>query len=185
MTKTAPVPSAGAGSPAARRGPGVALATGFGLGYAPVAPGTAGSLAAVVLFGLVDYGLAGPLLSFTYLLVLVVLGLVGVWSTENALPHWTSTDPRPIVIDEIVGQWLTYGGVVAAGVFGLGGEEAAGWKSLLAGFILFRAFDVVKPFPVRRSERLPGAAGVVVDDVLAGLYAGTGLLVLAWLGWLR
>lgn len=185
-TNTPPTPEVPAGSSPAPGGLEISIATGFGLGYAPWAPGTVASLGAVLLFALIHYGLEGAILSFTYLSLLVVLALAGVRSTENALPHWTTPDPRPIVIDEILGQWLTYGGLVAAGVFGLVPPGArVEWKSWLVGFILFRAFDVLKPFPIRRSERLPGAAGVLVDDVLAGTYAGLLLLLSAWMGWLR
>jgi phosphatidylglycerophosphatase A len=163
----------------------VRLATGLGLGYLPWAPGTAGSLAAVVLFVPFRYGLQHASLQFGYLFVLVVLALAAMWSAEESLPHWRSPDPRPIVIDEILGQWLTFGGLVLAHTLNAADQVAgAGWKYLLAGFILFRAFDVMKPFPIRRSERLPGAGGVLVDDVIAGLYAALVLLLLVRTGWL-
>jgi phosphatidylglycerophosphatase A len=164
----------------------IRLATAFGLGYAPIAPGTAGSFAGAVLFAPFAYGLESHLVQLGYLIVLVVLALVGLWSTEEALPHWDSPDPHPVVIDEVLGQWVTYLGWVLAYVLppGRPATPAAGWKYLLAGFILFRVFDVIKPFPVRRSERLPGAAGVLVDDVLAGVYAAVVLLALIKTGWL-
>lgn len=184
MTNPSPTPEAAS----ARVGPNrqaILIATGFGLGRAPVAPGTAGSLAAVIIFSPLLLGLENPFVQFGYVFFLVALALVGLWSTEQALPHWSTEDPRAVVIDEIVGQWLCYGGLVLAAVFGrLPVPAAAGWKYLLAGFILFRAFDVLKPFPIRQSERLPGAAGVLLDDALAGVYAGLGLLLLAWTGWL-
>ncbi|MFQ5663498.1 MAG: phosphatidylglycerophosphatase A [Terriglobia bacterium] len=172
--------------PAPRR-PGLVLATGFGLGYVPVAPGTAASLASALLFALLIYGLEGTALQFAYLFGLAGLGLVGYWSTEQALPQWEGPDPQPIVIDEILGQWVAYAGmvVVAGGLGRPAATPGAAWKYLLAGFILFRALDVLKPFPIRRSERLRGAAGVLLDDVLAGIYAAVGLVLLAWTGWLR
>ena len=163
--------------------PGVRLATAFGLGYAPWAPGTAGSLAAVALFALLLYSLEGILLQFFYLFVLAWLIPAAWWSTEHALKQWNTSDPQTIVIDEVVGQWLAYAGTVLASL--LGWPAGAGWKSLLAGFILFRGFDVLKPFPIRRSERLGSAAGVVVDDLLAGAYAAAGVLLLTWGGWLK
>lgn len=152
------------------------------MGYAPVAPGTAGSLASVVLFALAHTFLQPAVFPIVYLAGLLVLLLVAWWSTEQALRHWQSEDPQTVVIDEIVGQWVAYGGVIFAEWRQL---TAGGWKYLVAGFILFRAFDVLKPFPIRRSEHLPGAAGVVVDDVLAGLYAAAGLILLARTGWLN
>lgn len=160
------------------------VATGFGLGTLPWAPGTAGSLAAVALFAVLSYGLEGVTLQFAYLFVLLWLLPLAVWSTDQALGLWASTpDPQAIVVDEIVGQWLAYAGLMVAPLVGL--PAGTGWKFLLAGFVLFRAFDIGKPFPIRRSERLPGAAGVVLDDVLAGTGAALGLLGLAWSGWLK
>lgn len=160
------------------------VASGFGLGFVPKAPGTAGSLASALLFALVSIGLEGALLPVTYFIVLVTLVPVALWSSSRALEEWKTADPPAIVIDEILGQWTTYSGLLLADFAGWSATEAR-WKYLVAGFILFRVFDVVKPFPTRRSERLPGAAGVVVDDVLAGLYAGLVLLLLAWRGWLK
>ena len=184
MTNTAPDVPVAPGSSSSR--PGLVVATGFGLGYVPWAPGTAGSLASVALFAVLHYCLEGTVFHFAYLVVLVWLVPLALWSTEHALARWTLPDPSPIVIDEILGQWLAYAGVVLATLIGLPtGGPAAGWKSLLAGFILFRTFDVVKPFPIRRSERLPGASGVLLDDVLAGVYSALGLLLLAGRGWLR
>lgn len=169
-----------AGSPRAVR-----LATVFGVGYAPLAPGTAGSLVSVALFAPFQYAVASEWVQLGYVFITVVLALAGVWSVEQALPHWGSRDPQPIVIDEVLGQWVAYLGVVLPQVVSPATPAAgAGWKYLLAGLILFRAFDVMKPFPIRRSESLPGAAGVLVDDVLAGVYAAAGLWLLVKTGWL-
>lgn len=181
---SAPETSAQSGTSPSRHG--VAVATAFGLGSLPGAPGTAGSLVSVGLFAGLQYALEGGVLQFAYLLVLAWLVPLALWSTEHALRRWSGTDPQVIVIDEIVGQWVTYAGLLLPAVLGWSdGLPGGRWKSLLAGFILFRAFDVVKPFPIRRSERVAGAAGVVLDDVLAGAYAALGLLLLAWRGWLR
>lgn len=163
----------------------VRLATAFGVGYTPVAPGTAGSLLAVMLFAPFQYWINNQLIQLTYVFILVVLALAGLWSVEQALPHWDRRDPQPIVIDEVLGQWLAFMGVVVA--HAMSAESAPtgrGWVYLLLGFLLFRAFDVLKPFPIRRSEKLPGAAGILMDDVLAGLYAAGGLWVLVRTGWL-
>jgi len=161
------------------------LATAFGLGYAPVAPGTVGSLVAVVFFVPILFRVESVVVQAAYLFVLVALALAGRWSVEAALPHWGKADPQAIVIDEILGQWLAYGGLMLAQVLNPTANVAgAGWKYLLTGFILFRVLDVMKPFPIRRSERLPGAAGVLLDDVLAGAYTGLGLLLLVRSGWL-
>ncbi len=124
----------------------------------------------------------GTTLREFYLEILTTLLLVAWLCTEKALPLFETEDPQSVVIDEIVGQWVAYSGLIFAEWRQL---TTGGWKYLLVGFILFRAFDVLKPFPIRRSERLPGATGVVVDDVLAGLYAAMGLTLLAWTGWLN
>lgn len=175
MTDSSPAPSRAA----------VLIATCFGAGRLPRAPGTAGSLAAAACFAVCFYALPGALLPFVSLFVLAWLAPAALWSIEQALPEWTSADPRAIVIDEVVGQWLAYAGLLLAPLFGWPIGTSAGWKYLLAGFILFRGFDVLKPFPIRRSERLPGAAGILLDDVLAGAYAAAGLLLLVRSGWLE
>jgi len=160
----------------------VLIATGFGAGTLPKAPGTAGSLLAVALFSALLYGLEGAVLEFSYLFVLAWLLPLALWSTEHARSRWSAHDPQAIVIDEVAGQWVAYAGLLFAVRLGW---SAAGWKSLLAGFILFRVFDVLKPFPIRRAERLGGAAGIVVDDLLAGVYAAAALLGLTAAGWLK
>lgn len=163
----------------------VRLATVFGLGYSPVAPGTAGSLAAVALFVPFLLVLPSPGAQAGYFVALGVLAMLGWWSTEKALPHWGGHDPQAIVIDEVVGQWVSYGGLVAATALGTNEPGATGWKYVLAGFILFRVFDVTKPFPIRRVERWRGATGVLADDVLAGAFAAVALWALIWTGGLR
>lgn len=177
---SAPSPASGGASRA-----GLAIAAGFGLGSVPRAPGTAGSLISVALFAPLLYGLGGTVQQFVYLFVLAWLIPLALWSIEQGLAQWTGHDPQLIVIDEVVGQWVAYAGLVLAPRLGLSVPASSGWKYLLAGFILFRVFDATKPFPLRRSERLPGAAGVLVDDVLAGAYAALGLLLLAWTEWLK
>ncbi len=135
------------------------IATWFGCGLAPFAPGTAGSFAAVIL--------AAPLLNHPawYLLIAaLILTPIAIWSSDRTARALALKDPGLIVVDEVVGQWIT-----------LGGATALNWRSLLIGFVLFRLFDVWKPFPARRFEALPGGYGIVADDVMAGIY---GALVL-------
>lgn len=90
---------------------------------------------------------------------------LGVWAAGHAERFFGRIDPSQVVIDEVVGQMITF----------LARPEAS-WKSLLAGFVLFRILDVVKPFPARRAERLPQGWGVMLDDIVAGVYS---LLVLS------
>ena len=131
------------------------LATAGYVGLAPVAPGTWGSAAGVCLLLLVRLtGNAG----FEALLLAVVLA-VGVWAATAAERHYGRTDPGAIVIDEIAGMLVA--------LFWI----PVGWPGLLVGFLAFRAFDIVKPFPARTAERLPAGWGVMADDVVAGLYA--------------
>ncbi len=163
----------------------VRLATAFGLGNVRRAPGTAGSLVAVLAFVPFQLGLANVFVQLGYLVALMAVAIVGLWSVEASLSHWSTRDPQPIVIDEILGQWLTLGALVLLNaIYPSAPQEGAGWIYLLLGFILFRAFDVLKPFPIRQSERLPGASGILLDDTLAGLYAGIALLALVKTGWL-
>lgn len=130
------------------------LATGLGSGYAPVAPGTAGSL--------VGLALALPLLRlpvWAYLAVTAAVCAVGVVASGRAEAHFGRKDAGAIVIDEVAGMLLT--------LTATGGTPA----ELAAGFLLFRVLDIVKPFPCRRAEGLKGGLGVMADDVVAGLYA--------------
>jgi phosphatidylglycerophosphatase A len=134
-------------------------------GYFPIAPGTAGSAAALVVYAALR--LAG--LDALVPLVIVVGFFVGVWAASRTARHLGRTDPGVVVIDEVVGMLLT---VMLLPVSVTGA---------VAGFFLFRALDVVKPFPAAQSERLPGGWGIMVDDVIAGLYAHLALRLLAWI----
>lgn len=173
----------GASDPETASNAALRLATVFGLGYSPIAPGTAGSVAGVVLFAVLQFTLTGMALHFAYLAVVAVLAPLAFWSTERALPHWSSADPHPIVIDEVLGQILTFAGPV---LLDYSGRISWGpsWRVLLVGFLLFRIFDILKPYPVRRSEALSGAPGVILDDVLAAVYSALLLAILTWSGWL-
>ena len=142
------------------------IATGLGAGYSPIAPGTAGSAVAILILWLIPFSRAG-LIAF-----LVGVVVVGTWAAHVAERRLGGKDPGAIVIDEVAGMTLS---VVA---FPL--TPAV----LLAGFVLFRVFDVVKPPPAHASQRLAGGVGVMIDDLIAGIYA---LAVLAAsravLGW--
>jgi len=151
-----------------RRSLSIWIATGLGAGYFPVAPGTAGSalgLALVIAFRqtrLESPALAVCLAAFTGLLF-----AVGVWSAGKAEKVFGCVDPRQVVVDEVAGQILTF---VAT--------PRVTWIGLIAGFLLFRGFDIIKPFPARQAERIPGGWGIMLDDLVAGLYSLIALLVL-------
>ena len=145
----------------------VVLATWAGVGYAPVAPGTCGSLAALATAwlllraGLPPWGLA---------LAAAALFLPACWAASVVEQQSGNTDPGEVVVDEVAGQWLALAAI-----------DPLRWQHWLAAFLLFRFFDIVKPFPIRRFERLPGGYGVLADDAAAGLCA---MIVITGLRWL-
>jgi len=145
------------------------LATGFGVGFSPVAPGTAGSLAALLPWlGLRE-------LPFAYCFAAIVLAFaLGVWACGWVVRTQRIADPGYAVWDEFVGQWIALAPLL---------WHAAGWPAVVAAFILFRIFDIWKPWPVSWADRtLGGGLGVMLDDVIAGLYAALALtLLLRWL----
>jgi phosphatidylglycerophosphatase A len=129
-----------------------------------------------------------------YLVMQIVLGLMiaalGVWSAGRAARFWREDDPQKVVIDEVSGQHLAIvlGCALPIGrallpawrssVWGyLAHDATLNWKYLLLGFILFRAFDIWKPFPARQAESLPGGLGIMADDWAAGIYAALGLWI--------
>jgi phosphatidylglycerophosphatase A len=130
------------------------LAAAGGAGYAPFASGTVGSAVGVVLY-LLTRGL--PDVLQVALLVAVTLG--GVWAGSIAARHFGREDPGQVVIDEVAGQLLTYLLLDLT------------WIGVVLGFVAFRVFDIVKPWPAGRLEGLPGGWGIMADDLMAALYA--------------
>ena len=127
----------------------------------PVAPGTAGSALAVATTALLAAILrTGPWLRLLVLIAAIVVASIGVWAATRAEVFFRKTDPHEVVIDEVAGQFLT-----------LTALPNTSWVWLGIAFLLFRAFDIVKPFPARRAERLSGGWGIVTDDLVAGVYA--------------
>ena len=189
----------------------LAIATALGVGYIPKAPGTFGSLVGIAVailthpvsltvivgflfFSGVGLGIDMPmlrghsapvLLLVPSLVALVVVGLVGVWSSSQVAKCTGLNDPQYVVIDEVSGMHLTLLLAIVplglptqllpadeASVFALySALSLLNWKYLLLGFILFRVFDVWKPWPIRGLEKLPGGWGIMADDWMAGLYA--------------
>jgi len=143
------------------------VAIGLGVGYVPIAPGTAGSLLGV-LFYLVIFRRFSP---WFYGLVLLGLLVLGWYTSGLAEQAFQRTDPHQIVIDEILGMLLTY--------FLL----PMSLSGMIVGFVFFRLFDVSKPPPLRSIQRWPGGAGIMLDDVGAAFYAHfLTRWVLGWLG---
>ncbi|HEY8535273.1 MAG TPA: phosphatidylglycerophosphatase A [Vicinamibacterales bacterium] len=125
------------------------------VGYFPFAPGTVGSAAGLVVYGLLRLAGAPPVAD---VLVATVLFALGAWSGTIAERHFGSTDPGPGVIDEVVGMLVTLAFL------------PAGWVLAVAGFFVFRVLDVVKPWPADRFEALPGGLGMMADDLMAAVY---------------
>ncbi len=130
------------------------IATAFGAGYSPFAPGTAGSLVGLLLF----WPLAG--LSWPWQLVACLgVTIVGIPAASRVAVLVGRKDPGLVVVDEVAGQWITLVGLPFTA------------PVAIAGFVLFRIMDVVKPWPARALERLPGGWGIMADDVAAGIFA--------------
>jgi phosphatidylglycerophosphatase A len=162
------------------------IATAGYVGYVPFAPGTWGSLVGVLLYWLLlrHTSLSAPSLvhphgitwavpfGFVVAELLLFLSAIGIWAAEKMSVESRLKDPQFVVVDEVSGQMLTF----------LLALAPANWKYLLLGFILFRAFDIWKPFPARQAESLPGGWGIMADDWVAGVYAAFGLWIARSLG---
>lgn len=142
------------------------IATFFGVGYLPPGPGTYASAITVLLWWAGARVINPAWLAPTAVLVALAVTLIGIPTSTVVARESGQNDPGFVVIDEVAGQMIALIGV------------SLNWKYLLAGFILFRSFDIVKPFPLRRLERLPAGTGIMMDDVGAGLYAL--VLLQAW-----
>jgi phosphatidylglycerophosphatase A len=181
------------------------IATACGLGYIPVAPGTWGSLAGILVYILIQVVfppvfIPGLRKSFEVqawspawvaILIGVVIALLGVWAADRVAKFSQIKDPQFVVIDEVSGQYLALllgsalpaFAAVRSVLSSLGSGDTyfivfhLGLKYVLLGFILFRAFDIWKPFPARQAESLPGGWGIMADDWIAGIYAAIGLWV--------
>src|SRR5215471_4931395 len=149
------------------------VATFFGVGYLKPGPGTWGSAAGLLLWAALASQLAGSARTLTVVVLAGVVTLIGVPAATQVARAFAKKDPQFVVIDEVAGQLIT---LIAAPLT---------WKTFLAGFILFRAFDIVKPPPVRQLEKLPEGSGIVLDDVAAGLYALTVMQLLLHSGLLK
>jgi len=215
--RSASVPSTTTNSDARKPRVSLAIATAFGLGYLPTAPGTFGSLGGIALamfpfwfislsawawggLGVANYSLGALTFDafiFIQSLLAIAVALMGVWTANRAANYWCTKDPQRVVIDEVSGQQLTlllggfwplhastaniesYGKSILWSTHPLGTSMAIlpNWKYLLLGFILFRVFDIWKPFPARQAESLPGGLGIMADDWIAGIYAALGLWI--------
>lgn len=136
------------------------LATWFGCGRVPKAPGTAGTVGAIPLYLLLARaGQAGVGLAA------IVSTFVGVWAASVVARQLASKDPQVVVIDEVAGFLVTMVPV-----------HAVSWQAVVSGFVLFRVLDSLKPWPIRRAEKLPGGWGIVLDDVVAGVFGAAAMI---------
>lgn len=137
----------------------IIIATGFGSGFSPFAPGTAGALTATLIWIASALVLNSPtsLLLVTSGLIILFF-ILGVWSANVMEKTW-GKDPSKIVVDEMVGVWIT---LLSANM-----DE---FYTVVAAFVLFRLFDIFKPLGIRKMEKLKGGLGIMMDDVLAGVY---------------
>jgi phosphatidylglycerophosphatase A len=137
------------------------IAVWFGAGYVPKGPGTAGSIAALIC--------AAP---WPQHILWLALGSIipAIWAADVHAKAKNSKDPQEVVVDEVIGQWIALAGATHL-------TTITPW---LIAFALFRLFDIWKPFPVRHLEKLPGGIGIVMDDVMAGIYAALVMWLLGW-----
>lgn len=143
----------------------VFLATVAYCGYVPVAPGTVGTAAGLAIYLLV-WWTRSPVVEIS---LLVVTCVAGTWAATHAERYFGGIDPGPVVIDEVLGMLVTLAFI------------PAGWSAMIAGFLLFRVFDIVKPYPANRLEKFHGGFGIMADDAMAGVYANLALRLLMWL----
>jgi phosphatidylglycerophosphatase A len=138
------------------------IATCFGVGLAPFAPGTAGSIVAIAAAVVLIHHHGWTQANFGLLCMASLLP--AIWAAQVYAESHGKEDPSEVVVDEVIGQWVT-----------LLGATVYNWKSVLAAVVLFRILDIYKPFPIRQAEQLRGGVGIIADDVVAGL---VGALVL-------
>lgn len=141
------------------------IGTGFGSGFWPWGPGTAGSVLASIVWGILGLWLPAFKLSVVTLALVVVFTLIGTWATKRLQPFW-GDDPSRVVVDEMVGVWIPL--IIV---------EPQEWFWAFIALVSFRFFDIKKPFGIKRLDRMKGAFWVMGDDILGGIYALFALFV--------
>jgi phosphatidylglycerophosphatase A len=140
------------------------VATWFGCGYFPRAPGTVGSAAGLAIAA--GFGKLNGWQPWHFAALCLVTAAPAIWAADAAARQKGQKDPPIVVVDEVLGQWLA-----------IAGARTLNWKAYVAAFLAFRLFDIWKPVPVRQCEQLPGGIGIVADDLVAGLYAALVLFI--------
>ncbi|MGH9838447.1 MAG: phosphatidylglycerophosphatase A family protein [Blastocatellia bacterium] len=154
----------------------VLLATGSGVGFIPFGPGTFGSMVGLlIVYGLISiFSLDVVLLQNSLMLTSLILAGIGIWASARSERCFDRKDAGQIVIDEVCGQVISF--VFIAPYLLRLGPQWRWW--MIAGFVLFRLFDIFKPYPINRLQSLEGGLGVMMDDVVAGIYAAVILSLL-------
>ena len=144
-------------------------ATALGSGYSPFAPGTAGAIVGCLALWLLEkYNLISTTTTpFLFISLIIVTTLMGIIATDKLEEEW-GKDPSKVVLDEVIGMWITMMFVPLT------------FLNVLIGFILFRFFDIAKPLGIRKLESLKGGVGVMADDILAGIYANIVLQIILY-----
>lgn len=145
------------------------IGTGFGSGFWPWGPGTAGALTGMLIWYALSFMLNSTLLFAVTLSCIVVFTIAGTWAVRRLSPFWGS-DPQKVVIDEMVGVWVPLLAAPASDI----------WLAL-ASFVLFRLFDILKPLGIRTLDRRKGAFYVMADDILAGVYSLIIIVAVQWI----
>lgn len=145
------------------------IGTGFGSGFWPWGPGTAGALTGMLIWYALSFMLNSTLLFAVTLSCIVVFTIAGTWAVRRLSPFWGS-DPQKVVIDEMVGVWVPLLAVPASDI----------WLAL-ASFVLFRLFDILKPLGIRTLDRRKGGFYVMADDILAGVYSLIIIVAVQWI----
>lgn len=145
------------------------LATSFGVGFLPLAPGTWGALLAIALWLPLYLLVSAPVCFAVTLIATAVYTVAGTWASNEAEKYW-GKDPVIACADETVGQWIALMPVCWCPV--------SRWWLIIVAFVLFRFFDIVKPLGIRKMEDLPGGYGMMADDILSGVYAVIVIVVL-------
>ena len=144
----------------------IIIATGFGSGFSPFAPGTAGALLATLIWLALSCAVSPTLLLIITALLIGIFTIAGIRSANAVEPIW-GEDPSRVVVDEMVGTWIAL----------LAVPENGHWGYMIAAFALFRFFDILKPLGIRKMEKLPGGYGIMADDILSGIYGMIVILI--------
>ncbi len=152
----------------------VVIGTGFGAGFWPWGPGTAGAVVATAVWLALHSVFTFAVLEATTVVLILAFTTAGTWATQQLMPFW-GDDPGRVVVDEMVGVWVA---LLPAADWRSATLTADDWKLALAALVLFRFFDIVKPLGIRALDRRHGAFWVMADDLLAGVYAAIIILLL-------